>query len=260
MNILFIGDIVGRPGRAAVERWLPELREELAVDVVVANAENSAGGLGATPDILRELIALGVHAFTMGNHTWRKKELAPAIDKFPNLVRPANYPPGVPGRGAALIALPDGRRLGLVQLLGRVFMEPFEDPFLTGEREVDWLRQSTPIILVDMHAEATSEKQALGWFLDGRCTAVVGTHTHVATADETILPGGTAYITDVGMTGPLESVIGTDRDIVIKKFVTGMPATFEVARGRPALNGVLVEADDETGRATGIRRIHRAVG
>jgi metallophosphoesterase (TIGR00282 family) len=257
MKILFIGDIVGRPGRSAVHRFVPELREEFAVDVVVANAENAAGGLGITPDIVRELTGAGVHAITLGNHTWRKKEFATAIDGFPAVVRPANFPPGNPGRGAVLITLPDARRLGGVNLLGRVYMEAFEDPFRVGLEEVERLRLSTPVVLVDMHAEATSEKQAMGWYLDGHATAVIGTHTHVQTADERILPRGTAYLTDVGMTGPRDSVIGTDKDIVLHKFVTGMPVPFEVARGPALLCAVLVTADDDTGGATRIERICR---
>jgi metallophosphoesterase (TIGR00282 family) len=257
MNILFIGDIVGRPGRDVIHRLLPGLRAELAVDVVVANAENAAGGLGATPEILRELLACGIHAVTLGNHTWRKKELAPAIENFPTVVRPANFPPSNPGRGSAIIPLPDGRALGLVNLLGRVYMEPFEDPFRIGLEEVERLRITTPIVLVDMHAEATSEKVAMGWYLDGRASAVVGTHTHVQTADERVLPAGTAYITDVGMTGPRDSVIGTDKDIVVQKFVTGMPVPFEVARGPAILSAVLVEVDDLSGRALRIERVSR---
>jgi metallophosphoesterase (TIGR00282 family) len=257
MNILFIGDIVGRPGREVIQRLLPGLREEFMLDVVVANAENAAGGLGATPEILRELLAVGVQAVTLGNHTWRKKELAPAIDNFPTVVRPANFPPGNPGRGSALINLPDGRVLGLVNLIGRVYMEAFEDPFRVGLEEVERLRISTPVVLVDIHAEATSEKVAMGWHLDGRASAVVGTHTHVQTADERVLPAGTAYITDVGMTGPRDSVIGTNKEIVLQKFITGMPVPFEVARGAAILCAAFVEVDDASGRASRIERIAR---
>ncbi len=257
MNILFIGDVVGRPGRTAIERWLPQLREEFAIDVVIANAENAAGGIGATPEILKELERAGIHGFTLGNHSFRKKELAPAIDAMSNVVRPANYPAGVPGRGAALIPLPDGRRLGIVNLLGRVYMDPFDCPFHVGIAEVDRLRTSTPVVLVDMHAEATSEKQAMGWFLDGHCTAVVGTHTHVQSADERFLTHGTACLNDVGMTGPRDSVIGTDIEPVLRKFLTGMPTPFEVAKGHPILSAVIIQADDHTGQALGIQRIMR---
>lgn len=257
MNILFIGDIVGRPGREIIVRLLPGLREEFALDAVVANAENAAGGLGATPEIIRELMAVGVTAVTLGNHTWRKKELAPSIENFTTVVRPANFPPGNPGRGSAVVNLPDGRALGVVNLLGRVYMEAFEDPFRVGLEEVERLRMSTPVVLVDMHAEATSEKVAMGWHLDGRASAVLGTHTHVQTADERVLPAGTAYITDVGMTGPRDSVIGTNKEIVLQKFITGMPVPFEVARGPAMLCAVLVEVDDQTGRAVRIERIAR---
>lgn len=257
MNILFIGDIVGRPGRDSVARWLPELREEFAVDIVVANAENSAGGLGATPETIRELFAMDVQAITMGNHTWRKRQLVNGIDALENVVRPANYPPDNPGRGSAVIDLADGRKLGLVNVIGRVYMEPFACPFEVAEREAEAVRAETPVVLVDMHAEATAEKVALGWHLDGKCTAVVGTHTHVQTADERILPQGTAYISDVGMTGPTNSVIGMECAGVLRKFVTGMPERWEVAKGRPALMAVVIQADDSTGSATSIERVFK---
>lgn len=255
MRILFIGDIVGRTGRHAVQNRLPELRTKLQVDVVVANAENAAGGLGATPDLLAELRKAGIDLFTMGNHTWRKRVLIGAIDNLQEVVRPANYAVGTPGRGAALFTLPDGRKLGVTNLLGRVFMEPQRCPFLVGTEMVEQLRQETPVILVDMHAEATSEKVAMGWHMDGQCTAVVGTHTHIQTADEWILPQGTAYITDVGMCGPLHSVIGTEVDPVVEKFLTGMPREFNVARGPAIFAAVLIDANDETGQATHIERL-----
>jgi metallophosphoesterase (TIGR00282 family) len=257
MIILFIGDIVGRPGRHSVARWLPELRESHEVDLVVANGENAAGGLGATPEILDELRQYGIQAFTMGNHVYRKRVLMPALDGLADVVRPANYPAGAPGRGAAVIRLADGRKVGLLNLLGRVFMEPLECPFLWADREVARLREETPVVLVDMHAEATSEKVALGWYLDGRCTAVVGTHTHVQTADEWVLPEGTAYISDVGMCGPAHSVIGVEKEAVIGKFVTGLPREFRVAGGPMMFSAVLIEADDATGRARRITRIQR---
>lgn len=255
MKILFIGDIVGRPGRQAVERWLPSLRETRAPDVVVANAENTAGGAGATPETLAELQRLGVDLFTMGNHTWRKRPLISAIDGMKHIVRPANFPDGIPGRGALVHTLPDGRKLGVLNLIGRVFMQAFGCPFERAVRELARLRTETPVILVDVHAEATSEKIALGWRLDGQCSAVVGSHTHVPTADERILPGGTAYITDVGMTGPRDGVIGVERDAVIAKFMTGLPHQHTVAKGPVWLNAVLIDVDDGTGRATRIERI-----
>lgn len=257
MKILFIGDIVGRPGRRAVARFLPPLRAEHAPDAVVANAENASGGLGATPETLAELRREGIHAFTMGNHTWRKKALMAELDRAHDVVRPANYPPGVPGRGAALITLPGGLRLGLVNVLGRVYMEPFGCPFAAAAESVEALRAETPLVLVDMHGEATSEKVAMGWHLDGRCTAVLGTHTHIPTADAWVLPRGTAYMTDVGMCGPQLSVIGTERDTVLGKFLTGIPKKFEVAQGPAMFCGALIEADPDSGRALSVTGIVR---
>lgn len=258
VKILFVGDIVGRPGRRCLSRLLRKVVENYSVDIVIANAENAAGGLGVTPKILSELAGLGIHGFTMGNHTWRKPELARAIDSIANLVRPANYPPGAPGRGSAVIESPSGSRLGIVNVIGRVYMEAFDCPFRAADVELDRLREEVRVILVDVHGEATSEKVAMGWHLDGRCAAVVGTHTHVQTADERILPKGTAYITDVGMTGPRDSVIGVKREIVVNKFITGMPAKFEVAEGAAILNAVVIEASEETGRAQSIERVYQA--
>lgn len=257
MVILFIGDIVGNPGRQAIKRWLPELRTSHAVDVTVANGENAAGGLGATRATLREIFDAGVQIVTLGNHTWRRKEIVGELDQLEHVVRPANYPAVTPGKGTVLVALPDGRKVGVINLVGRVFMEPLDCPFAAAERELKQLRESCRVILVDMHAEATSEKMAMGYFLDGRCSAVIGTHTHVQTADERILPHGTAYITDAGMTGPFDSVIGVEPDRVIHRFRTGMPVEFKVARGRPGLNGVVVTVDEESGLATSIERIAR---
>jgi len=255
MRILFIGDIVGRPGRQVVQQRLPELKAKRNIDFVVANAENAAGGLGATPDLLMELRKAGVDAFTMGNHTWRKRIMIGAIDGIQEIVRPANYPEGTPGRGAALFTLPDGRKFGLANLIGRVYMEPQRCPFLVGEEIVQQLRMEAAVVLVDMHAEATSEKIAMGWHLDGACSVVVGTHTHVQTADEWILPKGTAYITDVGMCGPQFSVIGTEIDSVVEKFVTGMPREFNVARGPAMFSAVIIDVDDESGMARSIERV-----
>lgn len=255
MNILFIGDIMGRPGRRAVAAELPRILREIPVDFVVANAENAASGKGATPEILQDLRKLGVQGFTMGNHTWKKKVLIPVMDQIPGLVRPANYPPGAPGKGSTVLTLPDGRKLGVLNLIGRVYMEAFDCPFRKADEELARLREETPFILVDMHAEATSEKVAMGWHLDGRCTAVVGTHTHVQTADEWLLPKGTAFITDVGMCGPVNSVIGTDVQIIVGKFVNGMPREYEVAKGPAQFCAVLIEADDASGKAKSIQRI-----
>jgi 2',3'-cyclic-nucleotide 2'-phosphodiesterase len=255
MNVLFLGDIVGKPGRAAIATWLNQIKSEYGIDITLANAENAAGGLGVTPAILRDLHSLGIDGFTLGNHTWRKKELAPALKDFPNVVRPANYPEETPGQGSMLLTARDGLRLGVVNLQGRVFIEGFDCPFKTGTREVKALRQQTQFILVDMHAEATAEKVAMGWHLDGRCSAVVGTHTHVQTADERILPGGAAYITDAGMCGPRDSVIGVEHERIVAKFINGMPTEFRIAKGPMMLNGVVLDLDDSTGKARAIRRI-----
>lgn len=249
-----MGDVHGRPGRRAVARRVPVLRKQLAVDFVVANAENSAGGVGLTPKTAAELFEAGVDALTGGNHTWAKREAYELLDSDPRLVRPANYPPGVPGHGSTVIRK-GGLALAVLNLQGRVFMEPLDDPFRVARAEVDRLREVTPFVLVDFHAEATSEKQAMGYYLDGRVTAVVGTHTHVQTADERVLPGGTAYITDVGMTGPRDGVIGVDREAILQRFLTQLPARFEVASGAVQFNAVLVEADG-AGRATSIQRIY----
>ncbi len=257
MNILFIGDIVGRPGRAAVKDWLPQLHEEFPIDIVVANAENAAGGLGATAEILNDLTQLGIQAFTLGNHTWRRKSLISDIENYSNVARPANYPDAAPGSGSIMIELADGRKLGIVNLLGRVFMEAYACPFETALKELDKLRKTTSTLLVDIHAEATSEKIALGWFLDGKCSAVLGTHTHVQTADECVRPRGTAYITDVGMTGPMDSVIGVEKEPVIQKFLTGLPTEFRVAKNRPGICGVYIQTDDQSGRTESITRVMR---
>jgi 2',3'-cyclic-nucleotide 2'-phosphodiesterase len=256
MNLLFIGDVVGRPGRRAVGQWLPALRREVEADFVVVNGENSAGGFGITPEIFEELTAAGADVVTGGNHIWHTREAPALLDGEPRLLRPANYPAGAPGRGAGVFPA-GGARVGVLNLEGRVFMEPLGSPFECGRDEVERLRADTPVILVDMHAEATSEKAALAWHLDGRVSAVVGTHTHVQTADERILPGGTAFITDAGMTGPRDSVIGMSREIVLQRFLTQIPARFEVAGGPAQLNGVLIEVDAATGRALGIRRVNR---
>jgi hypothetical protein len=257
MKILFLGDIVGKRGRQCVARLLPDLRAEHRIDLVLANAENAAGGLGATPSVIDDLLKMGIQGLTLGNHTWRKRELAPALDALPLVVRPANYPDGVPGKGSMVIAMADGRKVGVVNLLGRVFMEPCVCPFERAVVEVERLRASAPIVVIDFHAEATSEKIAFGWYMDGRCAAVLGTHTHVQTADERILPKGTAYITDVGMTGPVDSVIGIDRERAMRKFLTGMPSEYTPAKGPARLCGVVVAVDDASGLAISIERVAR---
>jgi len=255
MTILFIGDIVGRPGRDLVQKGLRALVEHYDVDFTIANAENAAAGFGLTRDIGDTLLDWGIDVMTSGNHIWDKKEVLEYIPGEPRLLRPANFPAGVPGRGSCVAQTRDGRSVGVINLMGRVFMAPLDDPFAVALREIDAVRHRARIIFVDVHAEATSEKIAMGWHLDGRVTAVIGTHTHVQTADERILPGGTAYLTDAGMTGPHDSIIGMEKEPSLARFLNGMPAKFEPAAGNPRLNGAVIEADDKTGRATKITRI-----
>jgi len=255
MRLLFIGDIVGRPGRELVRRGLRALIETHGVDLVIANAENAAAGFGITREIGDQLLEWGVDVMTSGNHIWDKREAIDYIGAEPRLLRPANYPAGVPGNGSYVARTHDGRSVGVVNLMGRVFMHDLDDPFAVVQREIEALRSRARIIFVDFHAEATSEKVAMGWFLDGKVTAVVGTHTHVQTADERILPKGTAYLTDVGMTGPHDSVIGVEIEPALGRFLNAMPARFETATGNPRLNAVVIEAADDTGRATDIERL-----
>ena len=255
MTILFIGDIVGRSGRDLVQKGLRALLEHYDIDVTIANAENAAAGFGLTRDIGETLLEWGVDVMTSGNHIWDKKEVLEYIAVEPRLLRPANYPAGVPGRGSCIAQTRDGRSVGVINVMGRVFMAPLDDPFAVALREIDAVRHRARIIVVDVHAEATSEKIAMGWHLDGRVTAVIGTHTHVQTADERVLPGGTAYLTDAGMTGPHDSIIGMEKEPSLARFLNGMPTKFEPASGNPRLNGAVIEADDKTGRATTITRI-----
>jgi metallophosphoesterase (TIGR00282 family) len=255
MNLLFLGDIVGRPGRELVQKGLRALVEHYDIDLTIANAENAAAGFGLTRDIGETLLEWGVDVMTSGNHIWDKKEVLEYINVEPRLLRPANYPAGVPGRGSCVAQTRDGRSVGVVNVMGRVFMTPLDDPFAVVLREIEALRHRARVVLVDMHAEATSEKIAMGWHLDGKVTAVIGTHTHVQTADERILPRGTAYLTDAGMTGPHDSIIGMEREPSLARFLNGMPTKFEPASANPRLNGVVIEADDKTGRATKITRI-----
>ena len=255
MRILFIGDIVGRPGRNIVKQGLSDIVDHHSVDLVIANAENSAAGFGITRDIGEELLDLGVDVMTSGNHIWDKKEALDYIGIEPRLLRPANYPAGVPGNGSYLARTKDGTSVGVINAMGRVFMLSIDDPFAVVLREVEALKQRTRIIFVDFHAEATSEKVAMGWHLDGKVTAVVGTHTHVQTADERILPKGTAYLTDVGMTGPHDSIIGVEVEPALSRFLTGLPARFETATANPRLNAVIIDADEATGHATDIERL-----
>jgi len=259
VNILFVGDIFGSAGRRIVREHLPHVMETNAVDLLVINGENAAGGFGITPSIAEELFDLGAHVITTGNHIWDKKEIfdymsvpVDSHERGRRVLRPANYAVGTPGFGVYEGELPTGQPYAVINLQGRVFMSSCDDPFRMAS---DLLTEITAkVILLDIHAEATSEKVALGWFLDGRVTAVLGTHTHIATADERILNNGTAYQTDVGMSGPYDSVIGVERDLVLQRFLTGMPAKFEAAKGNPKMCATLIECDGGTGRATGIRR------
>lgn len=256
MRILFFGDLFGRPGREIVASRIGALVKETGADVVIANGENAAGGAGITAQICRELFGLGVDVITLGNHAWDKREIATYIDEEPRLIRPINFPPGTPGAGSYVVKKGGRPVMAVVQAHGRVFASHLlEDPFRAVAEEVERLRQITPVIVVDMHGEATSEKMALGWYLDAMVSAVIGTHTHVQTADEVILPGGTAYLSDVGMCGPWISVIGADRELAVERFLTQMPVRLEAAKGPAILSAVLMEVEEATGKATAIKRI-----
>jgi len=255
LRILMVGDVIGKPGRRAVQALIPYLRREHGIDLVIANGENTAGGFGLTADTANELLESGVDVLTSGNHIWDQKEIIPYLDEGLPLVRPANYP-DAPGRGSLL-----HKDVLVVNLLGRVFMPALDCPFRTADailREAE-ASDKPAVIIVDFHAEATSEKQALGWYLDGRVSAVLGTHTHVGTVDYKILPKGTAYVSDVGMTGPMDSVIGSDANVVIDRFLTGMPQRLPVASGPVILNSVMIDVDEETGKARSIERLDRTV-
>jgi metallophosphoesterase (TIGR00282 family) len=252
MNILVIGDIIGRPGRQVINQHLRALRRQYKIALVIANAENTAGGFGLTINTAHELLGDGVDVLTSGNHIFAQKEIIPYLDSDMPVLRPLNYPAGVPGRGYLI----SGRAL-VVNLMGRVFMNNLDCPFRAMDRLLEELEKKPKVIIVDFHAEATSEKVAMGRYLDGRVSAVLGTHTHVGTIDTQILPGGTAYVTDIGMTGPTDSIIGDDVDAVIQRFLTQMPHHLTVGRGKPVLNAVLVEVDEASGKATSIKRIQK---
>jgi metallophosphoesterase (TIGR00282 family) len=256
VRLLFMGDVVGKPGVLAVRTLLPKLVGRHGVDLVVANAENCEGGAGLSGDACEALLSTEVNLLTSGNHIWTKKQIIPWLAAHPDrLLRPANYPQGAPGKGHTVIQTPDGRKLGVINLEGRVFMRNLDDPFALATQLVAELRRQTPCILVDMHCEATSEKNAMGAHLDGKVSAVLGTHTHVQTADERILPGGTAFITDVGMVGPLDSVIGIRKELSIERFLTQRPTGFEVAKNLVYLQAAVVDIDDASGRARSIERV-----
>jgi metallophosphoesterase (TIGR00282 family) len=255
MRLLFIGDVVGRPGRELLRQGLAPIVDDHHVDLVIANVENAAGGTGVTREIGDQILDWGVDVMTSGNHIWAKKEAIDYIGTEPRLLRPANFPAGVPGNGSHLARARDGQSVGVINVMGRVFMASLDDPFAVVLKEIEALRARTRIIFVDFHAEATSEKVAMGWHLDGKVTAVVGTHTHVQTADDRILPRGTAYLTDVGMTGPHDSVIGVEVEPALARFLNGMPARFETATANPRLNAVIVDVDPMTGLATDIERL-----
>ncbi|OPY87008.1 MAG: hypothetical protein A4E71_01270 [Smithella sp. PtaU1.Bin162] len=255
MKILFIGDIVGKPGRRAVRELLPKLVGDRAIDLVIANCENAAAGFGITRDIVEELFGNHIDILTSGNHIWDKKEILEFIEDYEALLRPANYPAKVPGAGTVVMPTAAGDYVGVLNLAGRIFMLPIDCPFTKAKSEIAELRKKAKVIIVDIHAEATSEKKALGWYLDGEVSAVLGTHTHVQTADDEILPKGTAYMSDVGMTGAFDSVIGVKKEAVIERFLTGVPNKFDTAKGDVRLQGVLLDIDPETGKANSIERI-----
>ena len=259
MKILLIGDIVGRPGRVILDREVLRLREERGIEMVIANCENAAGGAGITPSVADELFRAGVDVLTSGNHVWKKREAFELLKLDHRVIRPANYPNGAPGTGSTIVESLSGQKVGVLNVMGRVFMEALDCPFRSAERELERLKMVTPIIIVDMHAEATSEKVAMGWFLDGKVSCVFGTHTHIPTADERVLPKGTAFITDVGMTGPYDSVIGRRVDQILERFLSNIPSRSEVAEGNIQLRGLLVDVNPTTGKATAVERLTRTL-
>lgn len=255
MKVLFIGDIVGKVGRTTLKGLLPNLIDRYKIDFVIANGENLAGGFGITNKTADEVLNCGVHIITSGNHIWDKKESVPYIAKENRILRPVNYPLGVPGYGSVIHTISNGAKVGVINISGRVFMSALDCPFRIGEKEIEKVRELTKVIIVDFHAEATSEKIAFGYFVDGKVSAVIGTHTHVQTADEKILPNGTAYITDVGMTGPSIGVIGIEKELIIERFLLQMPVKFETAKGEGILSAVVIEINENTGKSTAIQRL-----
>ena len=255
MNILLIADIVGKPGRWAVSQILPEFKKVQQIDFTIANVENAAGGFGLTKEIAQKIRHYGVDCLTSGNHIWDRKDILPYLNESLRILRPANYPPDVPGRGSAIFDLENDFKIGVMNIQGRVYIKEIDCPFRIADREIEMLKRETKIIIVDLHAEATSEKIALGWYLDGKVSAILGTHTHVQTADEMILPRGTAYITDVGMTGAHDSVIGINKEDAIARFLTQIPRRFTVAKNDIKFCGALVKIDPDSGKALSIERI-----
>jgi 2',3'-cyclic-nucleotide 2'-phosphodiesterase len=259
LKVLFLGDVIGKPGRNALKKKLDQLIRQNEADMVIANGENSAGGIGISAKTCKDLFDSGVDIVTTGNHVFKKREIYSILDREPRLLKPANYPPDTPGRGYNVYKIDriGGLKVAVINLCGRVFIDNLDCPFRTVNRILEYVREETPVIIVDMHAEVTSEKVAMGWFLNGRVSAVIGTHTHIQTADERILPGdSTAYITDVGMVGPRDSVIGVEKENIIKKFISGMPQKFTVAKGDVWINGALIDIDGESGKAGAIKRIN----
>ncbi|WP_209122310.1 TIGR00282 family metallophosphoesterase [Alkalihalobacillus sp. BA299] len=254
MKILFVGDVVGSSGRAMVKEFLPKLKKKYRPQLSIVNGENAAGGKGITQKIYKGFLDAGAQAVTLGNHTWDNREIFEFIDDAGSLVRPANYPEGTPGRGYTIIKI-NSIEVAVINVMGRTFLPPNDCPFRKVDEILEQVQDRTPFIFVDFHAEATSEKQAMGWYLDGRVSAVVGTHTHVQTADQRVLPKGTAYLTDVGMTGPYDGILGMERSAVLNKFLTNLPVRFEVANGREQLNAVVITIDDKNGRAQSIERV-----
>jgi hypothetical protein len=258
MKILFIGDIVGSPGREVLAKYVPQMKSSGEVDFVIANAENAAGGSGITEKVAREIFANGCDVITLGDHAWDKREVYPYLTAEPRILRPANFPKEAPGHGSVIVDGPGGVKVGVISLLGRTFIKYTTGcPFRELDARLKEMSSVTPNIIVDIHAEATSEKVAMGWYADGRVTAVVGTHTHIQTADERVLPQGTAYITDVGMTGPYDSVIGQIKERIIERYVTSLPCKFEVAASQATLCGVIVDIDEQTGKARAIVRVQK---
>lgn len=255
MRILFFGDVMGKPGRLALRHRLPALRARHGADMVIANGENASGGVGLTAEVMQELLGMGVDVLTTGNHIWKHRDIYAGLEREQRIVRPANFPPGAPGRGMVVHTLSSGVRVAVLNLQGRTFMEEVDCPFRAVDALLATLPEDVVLRFVDFHAEATSEKKALGWYLDGRVTAMVGTHTHVQTADPALLPGGTAYLTDAGMCGVEDSCLGMDKDVIIRRFLTRMPNRFVLAKGNAGVNGVLVEADAHTGRATHVELV-----